>query len=298
MVRIRRVRKISADTFARAGRLDAEAMARAVREQTGIRLTVLGPCDGGQVGAAFVRWPDGHESVLTRGPNITVAQFRSGPLAVPEALRARGYPAPATELTVRVGGAVVLVQELLPGAKIDRLDLEHLGQALALHEMHADALAGRTDIPAYNLYLRGDGPGYCLHEPLRRFSRRTAALERRIAAIGAAYPEHLPGDGAVHGDFHPGNMLAVDGVITGVVDWDGAARGDHRFDLAVLRFGIHPDGDRDVVARLDDLLDALPEEIARPAWAHISLRMSDWAIRHFPPDQVDRWLDLAHQRID
>lgn len=28
----------------------------------------------------------------------------------------------------------------------------------------------------------------------------------------------------------------------------------------------------------------------------MSLRMTDWAIRHFPADQVDDWLDLAEQR--
>jgi hypothetical protein len=26
-----------------------------------------GPCAGGEVGAAYVRWPDGHRSVLTGG---------------------------------------------------------------------------------------------------------------------------------------------------------------------------------------------------------------------------------------
>lgn len=51
------------------------------------------------------------------------------------------------------------------------------------------------------------------------------------------------------------------------------------------------------VERLDTLLDALPEAIVRPAWAHMSLRMTDWAIRHFPPSEVTQWLDLAEQRI-
>ena len=55
-----------------------------------------------------------------------------------------------------------------------------------------------------------------------------------------------------------------------------------------------PDG---VTERLDSLLDVLPEEILHPMWAHMSLRMTDWAIRHFPPGEVDRWLDLAEQRI-
>lgn len=286
-------------------------MARAVSAQTGIALTVEGLCDGGEVGAAVVRRSDGHRGVLTWRPRYTVDALTSGPLAVVGRLRALGYPAPATELAVQVGDAVVTVQELVPGAKIDRLDSSLLERVLAVHRLQAGALAGREDVPAFPLYLCEDGPGYCLHEPLRRFSRRTAELERRIAAFGAGHPDRLPGDGAVHGDFHPGNILAADGRITGVVDWDGAARGDHRFDLVVLRFGVHPgrvdhvdhadhaeNPDHAVVERLDALIDVLPASVAEPAWAHMSLRMVDWAIRHFPAEQVDTWVDLARQRLD
>ena len=191
-----------------------------------------------------------------------------------------------------------MVQELLPGTNIDHLDVHHFDRVIDVHRVQANALADLGDVPAYPLYLLGDGPGYCLHEPLRQFSRRTAALERQVSRCGAEHPGHLLGNDAVHGDFHPGNILAAHGDITGVVDWDGAGRGDHRFDLVVLRFGIHPDrADREVIERLDTLLDALPEAILRPAWAHMSLRMTDWAIRHFPPGEVDQWLDLAEQRI-
>ena len=273
-------------------------MVRALFEQTRIRLAVEGPCAGGQVGAAYVRWPDGHVGVLKWRPHVTVDELRSGPLAVAGRLRTLGYPAPATELTAQIGHTVVVVQELLPGTKIDHLDVRHFDRMIDVHRIQVNALADLDDVPAYQLYLLGDGPGYCLHEPLRQFSRRTAALERQISRCGAEHPGHLPGNDAVHGDFHPGNILAAHGGITGVVDWDGAGRGDHRFDLIVLRFGIHPDrADREVIERLDTLLDALPEAILRPAWAHMSLRMTDWAIRHFPPGEVDQWLDLAEQRI-
>lgn len=102
----------------------------------------------------------------------------------------------------------------------------------------------------------------------------------------------------MHQDFHPGNLLAENGRITGVIDWDGAGRGDARFDLVTLRFGIHPAGaERAVVARLDSLLDAMPAPVLRPAWAHMSLRMTDWAIRHFPADRVETWVALSEQRL-
>jgi hypothetical protein len=287
----------SSPGWARAERLDADRIAEAVHTRTGVRLVVEGPCPGGQVGAAYVRWPEGRRAVLKWRPHVELAALRAGPLAVTETLRAGGFPAPATELATQIGHAAVVVQELLPGAKIDRLDHHGLDQALALNASLAGRLAGRTDIPPLNLHLRSDGPGYCLHGPLREHSGRSAALERWITSVGAGHPDVMAGYDAVHQDFHPGNLLAVDGSITGVIDWDGAARGDRRFDLVTLRFGIHPEqADADVVARLDAVLDAIPHDIPRPAWAHMSLRMTDWAIRHFSPEEVDHWLDLAEQR--
>ena len=257
-----------------------------------------GPCAGGEVGASYVRWPDGRRSVLTWMPDTAVADLRAGPFAVVDAVRAVGYPAPATELAVQIGSDVAIVQELLPGVKVDRLDLRGLEQVLELNTLQAGRFAGRDDVTAVNLYLSGDGPGFCLHEPLRRHSRRGAALERWVTSVAREYPECSNGDDAVHVDFHPGNMLARDGVITGVVDWDGAGRGDRSLDLVTLRFGVHAGGaDQDVVRRLDAILDAMPRNALRPAWAHMSLRMADWAIRHHSPDSVEQWFDLAEQRV-
>jgi aminoglycoside phosphotransferase (APT) family kinase protein len=273
-------------------------MLAAVREAAGVELVVSGALDGGEVGAARVRWPDGHEGVLKWRPDFDEKDMRAGPLAAIEALRARGYPAPATELVVQVGTAVVTVQELLSGNKIAHMDERHFDEALAVHALHVGALAERSDVPRIALHLRDDGPGYCLHEPMRRFSARTAELEQRIREIGDEFDERMPGDDVVHQDFHPGNMLSRDGRLTGVIDWDGAGRGDAGFDLVTLRFGIHPAGaDRSVVQRLDALLDALPDDVLRPAWAHMSLRMTDWAIRHFPSDEVETWAGLAAERI-
>lgn len=229
---------------------------------------------------------------------MALAEVWRGPLAVVDAVRAAGYPAPATELAAQVGTSVVVVQELLPGSKIDYLGMPVLDQVLALHRLHAGRLAGRPDVPLMQLYLGSDGPGFCLHEPVRQYSRRSAALERWVREVGAEYGDRLAGDDAVHCDFHLGNMLASDGTITGVVDWDGAARGDCGLDLVTLRFGILPGQcDPAVIDRLDTILDDMPPSTLRPAWAHMSLRMADWAIRHFSADEVGYWLALAGQRV-
>ncbi len=284
-------------TWPRAARLNAEAMTDAIESATGVALRVEGPCPGGQTGAAYVSWPDGHRSVLTFRPGITLAAMRDGPLAVLNALRQAGYPAPAPELAVAVGEVIALVWELLPGSPVTHLTSALLDRALALNDLQASRLASSPGIPAIRLYLTSDGPGYCLHQPLREHSSRTRALERWITATGARYPDHLSGDDAVHCDYQHANLLADDGRISGVVDWDGAGRGDRRFDLVTLRFGIHAiTADSEAVQRLDRIIDEIPAHVLAPAWAHMSLRMTDWAIRHFSPSDVDHWLSLAEQR--
>ena len=289
----------SSPRWERTERLDADRVADAVHTQTGVRLIVEGPCPGGQVGAAYVRWPGGRRSVLKWRPHTVLADLLSGPLAVADILRRDGFPAPATELTAQIGHAVAVVQELLPGRKTDQFDHAVLEQALALNEALSGRLLGHTSIPSVELHLQSDGPGYCLHDPLRGHGRRSVALQRWVASVGAAHPQHLPGHDAVHQDFHPGNLLTAEGSITGVVDWDGAARGDRRFDLVTLRFGLHTTPSAaGVVERLDAVLDTVPDQVLRPAWAHMSLRMADWAIRHFSPADVEVWLDLAEQRMD
>ncbi|HEX9030589.1 MAG TPA: phosphotransferase [Streptosporangiaceae bacterium] len=272
-------------------------MTAAVRAATGVALRVNGPCPGGQSGAAYVTWPDGHRAVLTWQPGIGRAADRDAMLTVIEALREAGYPAPAAELVVQTEDAVALVWELLPGTPIDHLTVALLDQALALNELQAGRLAGHDDLPAIELFLTSDGPGFCLHEPLREHSARTRALEGWVTTVGTRYRSQLSGGDAVHCDFQPANLLADHGRITGVVDWDGTGRGDRRLDLVTLRFGVHAiTADPDATRRLDDLLDAVPEYVLAPMWAHMSLRMTDWAIRHFTVEDVHHWLDLAEQR--
>ncbi|WP_308164039.1 phosphotransferase family protein [Nonomuraea sediminis] len=93
-------------------------------------------------------------------------------------------------------------------------------------------------------------------------------------------------------DFHPENVL-VDGSgrVTGVIDWDGAGRGDADFDLVTLRF--------DLERRAPELgrgLDGLLPDGARAEayWAHLALRQVDWAIRHFSAE-AETWVGIAER---
>ena len=238
-----------------------------------VPLAYEGPCPGGQVGAAYVRWPDGHRSVLTRGPDV------SRLLSV---ARGAGIPAPMYELVQ----PPIVVQELLPGSIAHMPTAATIQSMIEINRRCRGVLAGRSDLPALPLYLREDGPGFCLHGSLRTYDNRTRSLLDQVEEIGRAFPDTLEGDDLVHTDFHPENVLVdATGTVTGVIDWDGVTRGDADFDLFTLHF--------DLAHRSPALRVHVPDTVALVCWAHMSLRMVDWAIRHFAASDVAVWLDIA-----
>lgn len=254
-------------------KFDAHAALARVLQETGVRLTYDGRCPGGEVGAAYVRWPDGHRSVLGGG-NPAAAKFTA-------IAKAAGLPAPAYELT----GDGWIVQELLPGSPPSQVDDALLAQLVALNERFAGLCAG-VEQPPLPLYLTESGPGFCVHESLDRHDGRTRKLLAWVREVGAE-TDTMTGADLVHLDFHPGNVLVADGEITGVIDWDGAARGDRLFDLVTLHFS---------EPRVD--LGGIAAHRLRPYWAHMSLRLVDWALRHHGPAQADHWLAVASSRMD
>jgi aminoglycoside phosphotransferase (APT) family kinase protein len=290
-------------------RLEPAHLLAQLREHCGVELDLVGPLAGGQVGAALVAWPDGRRGVLTQigdaSPETWQRVERTAELLT--LARGRGIPAPEYVLVVRLPDRIAVVQEQLPGAPPERVEVALVERMISLTDAAAGLLANRRDVPTVPLYLLRSGPGFCLHETLTQYDRRTRMLLQLIRRIGTEHPARLAGDDLVHTDFHPGNVL-VDrtDAITGVVDWDGVGRGDHRFDLVTLRFDMAlPGADqrersarqaaaRWLDARLDDLLDPA---LLRVYWAHMSLRMIDWAIRHHGPDDVDRWLSVAAARL-
>jgi Phosphotransferase enzyme family len=260
---------------------------------TGVRLTNEGSPPGGQIGACYVRWPDGHRSVLTFVPAAHRAWAHQG-AELAGIARAAGVPAPRYELVAELADVVAVVQELLPGTAPTTVSRPTVESIVELNGRLRGLLSRRADLPMASLYLQADGPGFCLHGPMARYDRRTARLLAEIEAAGAELPERLAGDDLVHLDFHPENVLVDQaGTVTGVVDWDGAARAHGALDLMTLRF--------DLARRAPDLgrwVGALLRESAPPAvwlgcWAHMSLRLVDWAIRERTAEEVSAWLGVA-----
>ena len=279
-------------SYPRAARWEPATVLTELARATGIRLVDEGWCQGGQIGACYVRWPDGHRSVLTAGPPGGPAARRAADLAA--VARAAGVPAPRYELVADLPSVTAVVQELLPGTVPVTVTRRTVASMVEVMGRCRGLLADRTELPAPSLFLRADGPGFCLHGAMATYDQRTARLLAVIEQAGAELPEHLAGSDLVHFDLHPENVLVDEaGEVTGVVDWDGAARSNGALDLMTVRFDLarRAPGLGDWVGRL--LREAVPETVRLACWAHMSLRLVDWAIREQTADDVSAWLRVA-----
>ncbi|HEY9292818.1 MAG TPA: phosphotransferase [Microlunatus sp.] len=103
---------------------------------------------------------------------------------------------------------------------------EFVRPLIRLHELPPGPTPLRHYIDRVDRWLT-DGPA----QPDESM-RETVIRER----LGAWWPEHTEGATRIlHGDFWPGNTLWRDGRLVSVIDWEDAAVGDVRSDLANLR---------------------------------------------------------------
>ena len=280
-------------------RLDPEYELKRLNAATGHDLTLVGLLDGGQVGAAVIAWPDGHQSILTRSgdnpANLTRTQM------IMELAKDRGLPVPAYELITDVGDTVLLLQERLPGAPPRVVDDALISQLLKVVDGLDGILTDHADVPVPELHLTSSGPGFCLHESLERYDDRTRRLLGLIREIGRDPEARMSGDDLVHLDLHPGNLLVDNGRISGVIDWDGIGRGDRRFALVTLAFdlswGVAADP---AYAEIVEGLGEVERRVAeieparrRAYGAHMALRQVDWSIRHHGPAEIEHYLSYG-----
>src|SRR4051794_39518139 len=91
------------------------------RTGSGLMLTGLADQVGGCSSAAFVAWPDGRESALTRTPTPLAVMRQTADVL--NELRRHRLPVPAHQLVLELtDGYVAVVQERLPGRHVDSLD--------------------------------------------------------------------------------------------------------------------------------------------------------------------------------
>ncbi|HVX45459.1 MAG TPA: phosphotransferase [Mycobacteriales bacterium] len=280
-----------------------------IADRTGIAFELIEMADHGDSGgAAYVRWPDGREGVLTRPP--ATADIMRLSAEVLTTVRATGLPVPSYGLVVTLaGGGVAAVQDRLPGRHIRHVDIDTVEAMVAMNDRFAGLLADRPDVPVPTLWLRQSAPESPPHDDIESYSDRAAALIGRIRELDSEPGPDIVGDDLLHLDYARGNVLTDEhGRITGVVDWNlGVARGDRNFALVALRSdfewrALAPDScgniEQPAVERLDRILEERIEpEMLRRYWAHWTLMKLHGVILWNEPDVVEVFLRLGEERI-
>lgn len=154
-------------------------------------------------------------------------------------LAARGYPVPEV---LWQGGLderwFLVVQTWLPGEPFPALDESALNELLALVDLQADHRLGPGgwDVSWWIGAVVFDGWEHWW-EGAEAVAAETSERLRRF--LRPAWGHRLPTADIVHGDLNLTNVLARDGRITGVVDWDNVGRGSRALDLTSLLFDWH-----------------------------------------------------------
>jgi len=164
--------------------------------------------------------------------------------ATQRALGALGYPVP--RVLAACGeraplGAGFLVMERLPGRPLLDSRRPGLGRTLALAQVRLHALDPEGLLQALN--DEGRAAGGAFDRSAVSFEGHLAALDRRVGRAGLGgltagmrwLLERRPTAATpviCHGDFHPQNLLAVGGRVTGVLDWPNVVVAPPEYDVA------------------------------------------------------------------
>ncbi|WP_127819397.1 phosphotransferase [Microbacterium sp. CPCC 204701] len=142
--------------------------------------------------------------------------------------------------------------------------------AAALRALHVSAPADHPVNPVRGRRL--DTRDAVFHERVDGL-RRTAMLDeatadalQRVWQAGVSAPAWRHAPVWIHGDLHPGNLVAHGGELRGIIDFGDVTAGDPAYDLAVAWLAFDPHGRQDFVAATDHGYDPDTWQRAR-AWA-------------------------------
>ncbi len=266
------------------------------RVAASLGLHIVAPAEGGEFGATFVSNQVGDRLVLkvVAGSDSAPEWARGAKLA--GVLGATGYPCPRYEGTGTDGEVTWSLQRVLPGSLPSVTSTEHLGQLVALAECHAN----RAPAPEPSWAETAIGwarTRAAWFEHQEQTSHWGIELEGTLAGLDDTATRDVD---VVHNDFHHRNYLADGDSVTGVFDWELAATGDWRFDLATLAFWSEVDRDRVSTdaraAARRALAAACPDRLSALFGALLTTRVIAF-FAAFRPESLDRVLEAIGANI-
>lgn len=276
------------------------AVIEEVNARTGSGLVLTGLADqvGGSSSAAFVEWPDGRESAMTR-TRTSLAVMRQT-ASVLNDVRGQGLPVPEHQLVLELSdGYVVVVQERLPGRHASELNSTTAAAFVAINERFAGVLRDHPQVPRPRAFPES---AEVFDDTIGRLGERGRRLLARLLEVDGGRPFRMQGDDLVHTDYTPGNVLFDDaGEVSGVVDWNaGAVRGDRYYALIGLHWGSV--GRRTVgveeFKQVEEKLAGLSPATRRSYEAHWMVDLVHESIlKGFPPQRIEDDLGRAEKTI-
>jgi len=241
---------------------------------------------GGAFGAFHIRTAPGNDAVLKvlpDWPEYTVHRVETAADIV-HGLIADGYPAPRFLDVGAVGNTVYSVQEYIAAQVPQQLPGNAPAALLGLYRRHQSAAPGNF----------GGTWGAELIERIHRVgelrkdttdTRIHRLVDRALDIANTSDPEVFRTTDAVHGDFHPGNVLVEADAIT-IIDWESARAGDSRADVirmyAAMASWSHPGA----TLFRDEIDRTTPPEVRRSIAAEIVALHLRYAL-HAEPDALE-----------
>ena len=252
-----------------------------------------------------------------RAPEAVIVKATANPFAPARAawianamglLAERGYPVPALLWRgVLDERWFVVVQARLPGQPLHTLKAPTLERLLALVELQADQ-APRLGEGGWDLSWRvGVVPFQGWEQWWDSAEAAAPRTSRRLRAfLEPVWGHRLPGGDLVHGDLNLTNVLASNGVITGVVDWDDLGVGCRAVDHAGLLLDWHrlhlagaqelaPDGAERLVHRI---IEIAGEQGLRCVVAYGAVARLGLAAQRNDADALRTWRHVVDLLLD
>lgn len=243
--------------------------------------SLVGRAEGGSSSGALILQDSRGEWILKKLHNSVV--FSQAQLRLAHKVRTRGYLLADFEKPIELPSGIALLQRRVEGTIRTTLTMPMAEEMVRLNDL-LENVGAVEDLDGFgNLLVETTVEGnadYCAHAPLETHSDESRRILEWIRSVGVESQSlHVPGDDAVHYDFHHLNVLWRGDAAAVVIDWDGSRMGDRVFDLVTLAVDANELTHDEVMDYLkEQILSRSSRELIRLYVAHMALRVCVWNI--------------------